>query len=532
MALYTNEQIQRANDSSLEIYLRKRGEQLKPSGTEFILIYTDSTGTHDSITIRNNKWYDHKNGIGGYPIQFMKEFYGLNFREALKELLYGEEPMLNGWTDSSESVSNHKKQNESVYEKQKIPYTEMCSEEKREVSKNTNEEFNIPKKAEFILPVKANNNDRLFEYLIEKRYISKEVVEKFVDKGLIYQESKYGNIVFLGTDENSVPKSASKKSTSNNGKKFKIKVTGSDTSFGFCWRGKSERVFVFEASVDLMSFITLSKEDWENDNYIALDGLSPKPLLRFIEENKTIKEIYLCLDYDIAGIEAGEKINDILDEMYGDKINTVVINPLYKDWNEELKAKNGKEAIRIQMHPKKESCKKTIKNLISLNKNNENKYISWRNKGYEENGINFYIDQIKRDFVLIEKSVEILDDENIKILRGAFLRLADISASIICKSMKDNNISTYIDVMLQIEKEYKPYKDKCVMKNRIEQIKEEIGYLENSFIDNSQSFLLWVKKLLNTSIKAEIYTETDYIKELERVKITQQSQQQQMTMNM
>ena len=531
MALYTKEQIQKANDSSLETYLRKRGEQLKPSGTEFILIYTDSTGTHDSITIRNNKWYDHKNGIGGYPIQFMKEFYGLNFREALKELLYGEEPMLNGWTDSSESVSNYKKQNVKNYE------DESVNKNKKQVkvydeSKNINQEINIPKKAEFILPVKANNNYRLFEYITEKRYISKEVVEKFLDKELIYQESKYGNVVFLGTDENGVPKSASKKSTSNNGKKFKIKVKGSDTSFGFCWRGESERVFVFEASVDLMSFITLSKGDWENDNYIALDGLSPKPLLRFIEENKNIKEVYLCLDYDIAGIEAGEKINDILDEMYGDKINTVIINPLYKDWNEELKAKNGKEAIRIQMHPKKESCKKTIKNLICLNKNNENKYISWRNKGYEENGINFYIDQIKRDFVLIEKSVEILDDENIKILRGAFLRLADISASIICKSMKDNNISTYIDVMLQIEKEYKPYKDKCVMKNRIEQIKEEIGYLENSFTDNSQSFLLWVKKLLNTSIKAEIYTETDYIKELERVKITQQSQQQQMTMNM
>ena len=182
------------------------------------------------------------------------------------------------------------------------------------------------------------------------------------------------------------------------------------------------------------------------------------------------------------------------------------------------------------MHPKKECCKKTIKNLISLNKNDENKYIAWRNKGYEEKGINFYIDQIKRDFGLIEKSVEILDDENIKMLKGAFLRIADISASIICKSIKDDcTISTYIDLMLQIEDEYKPYKDKCVMKNRIEQIKEEIGYLENSFIDNSQSFLLWAKNLLSTSIKAEIYTETDYIKELERMKITQQSQ---MTMNM
>ncbi len=519
MALYTKEQIQKANDSSLETYLRKRGEQLKPSGTEFILIYKDSTGTHDSITIRNNKWYDHKNGIGGYPIQFMKEFYGLNFRDALKELLYGEEPMLNGWDDSSESVSNNKKQ--------------RIENNKNNETTKINEEINIPKKSEFILPVKANNNDRLFEYLTEKRYISKEVVAKFVDKGFIYQESKYGNIVFLGTDKNGVPKSASKKSTSNNGKKFKIKVTGSDTLFGFCWRGKSERVFVFEAAVDLMSFITLSKEDWENDSYIALDGLSPKPLLRFIKENKNIKEIYLCLDYDIAGIEAGEKINDMLDEMYGNKINTVIINPLYKDWNEELKAKNGKEAIAIQMHPKKEGCKKTIKNLISLNKNDENKYIAWRDENYKQKGINFYIEQIKRDFVLIEKSVEILDDENIKILRGAFLRLTDISASIICKSMKDNyTISTYIDVMLQIEDEYKPYKDKCVMKNRIEQIKEEIGYLENSFTDNSQSFLLWVKKLLNTSIKAEIYAETDYIKELERMKMTEQSQQPQMTMNM
>lgn len=533
MALYTNEQIQRANDSSLETYLRKRGEQLKPSGTEFILIYTDSTGTHDSITIRNNKWYDHKNGIGGYPIQFMKKFYGLNFREALKELLYGEEPMLNGWADSSESVSIHKKQNVKNNEDKSV------NKNKKQVKiyeepKNINQEINIPKKAEFILPVKANNNDRLFDYLTEKRYISKEVVEKFLNKELIYQESKYGNVVFLGTNENGVPKSASKKSTSNNGKRFKIKVKGSDTSFGFCWRGKSERVFVFEAAVDLMSFITLSKEDWENDNYIALDGLSPKPLLRFIEENKNIKEIYLCLDYDIAGIEASEKINDILDEMYGDKINTVIIKPLYKDWNEELKAKNGKEALMIQMHPKKESCKKTIKNLISLNKNDENKYISWRDENYKQKGINFYIDQIKRDFDLIEKieKSKIPNNEDISILRGAFLRIADISASIICKSMEDNNISTYIDVMLQIEKEYKPYKDKCVMKNRIEQMKEEIGYLENSFIDNSQSFLLCVKNLLNTSIKAEIYAETDYIKKLERMKITEEPQQPQMTMNM
>ena len=74
MALYTKEQIEKANSVNLEVYLGMRGEKLKRVGSEYTLIYRDSSGEHDSISIRGNRWYDHKNMVGGYTIKFMKEF--------------------------------------------------------------------------------------------------------------------------------------------------------------------------------------------------------------------------------------------------------------------------------------------------------------------------------------------------------------------------------------------------------------------------------------------------------------------------
>ena len=94
MALYTQEQIDKANQTNLEEFLQQKGERLKKTGSESVLIYKDSTGEHDSISVRRNRWYDHKNMRGGYPLKFMQEFYGMNFRTAMKELLHGEEPEL------------------------------------------------------------------------------------------------------------------------------------------------------------------------------------------------------------------------------------------------------------------------------------------------------------------------------------------------------------------------------------------------------------------------------------------------------
>jgi len=68
---YTDEQKQHANSVDLPTFLRMRGEKLVPVGREFKLVYHDGYGKHDSITISGSQWYDHKNQIGGGPIEFM-----------------------------------------------------------------------------------------------------------------------------------------------------------------------------------------------------------------------------------------------------------------------------------------------------------------------------------------------------------------------------------------------------------------------------------------------------------------------------
>ena len=84
---FTDEQKQLANSVDLAEYLRVRGEKLERAGVEHKLIYYDSSGKHDSITIRGSKWFDHKNQTGGGAIKFMQEFYGMDFQTAVQELL-------------------------------------------------------------------------------------------------------------------------------------------------------------------------------------------------------------------------------------------------------------------------------------------------------------------------------------------------------------------------------------------------------------------------------------------------------------
>ena len=84
---FTDEQKILANSVDLEEFLRMRGEKLERVGREHKLIYYDSSGKHDSITIRGSKWFDHKNQTGGGAIKFMQEFYGMDFQTAVQELL-------------------------------------------------------------------------------------------------------------------------------------------------------------------------------------------------------------------------------------------------------------------------------------------------------------------------------------------------------------------------------------------------------------------------------------------------------------
>lgn len=499
MALYIQEQIDKANQTNLEEFLQQKGERLRKTGSESVLIYKDSTGEHDSISVRRNRWYDHKNMRGGYPLKFMQEFYGMNFRAAMKELLNGEEPGF-GRKRNKEDEKN------------------VMQPEKAVVQENQ-ERFACPsEKSEFILPEKDSNMKRVFAYLLKTRFLDKDVVKSFVEQKTLYQEKEHGNVVFVGTDKEGVPKSACKKSTAEQTKSFRMTVTGSDCRYDFCWRGDSNKLYVFEAAIDLMSFITLRNDKWKADSFLALDGLSPKPLLQFLEDQKNIHEIFLCLDYDAAGIKACDKLKDILIEKGYDGEKIKRESPLYKDWNEQLKAEHGVVPILPQSHLKKTAYHVAVRKLGIMNANTESPYMKWRKQEYEKSGIHFYLEQIKRDFKQAEKSVK-KGEADTKPLLASIFRMAYLSVCLMCEVKGEDSLpelTMYQTTIQEFEKAYKPYLDKARMDRRIQEMKEEMEHLKTLGVQDKPSLFVLAKNMADMAMRAIIYVETEYPQELER----------------
>lgn len=86
---FSDDDLYRANTADLVSYLERRGERMKRVGSTYKYIYTDGSGTHDSVTISGGKWYDHKNQRGGYAVKFLQEFLGFSFQDSVIELLGG-----------------------------------------------------------------------------------------------------------------------------------------------------------------------------------------------------------------------------------------------------------------------------------------------------------------------------------------------------------------------------------------------------------------------------------------------------------
>ena len=275
---YTQEQIDRANQVNLEQFLRSQGEELMKSGREY------RWKNHDSLTVKGNKWFRHSQSKGGYPIDFVMEFYNKTFPEAMK-MLIGEEAI----EIAAEPAPN----------------------------------------AEFRLPPRCETNNRIIKYLTEERKLPKELVEEFIASGLIYEDAKHHNVVFIGKDTNGIPRYAHCRGTSD---KFRMDGAGSDKSYGFCYRGKGKELFVFEAPIDLLSHIALYPAEWRERSYLSLGGVSTKALERFLSECQDIESIYIATDNDQAGNNAAEKLAELIPQ----EISVYRFLPQAKDWNEDL----------------------------------------------------------------------------------------------------------------------------------------------------------------------------------------------------
>ncbi|RHR85146.1 DUF3991 domain-containing protein [Roseburia sp. AF15-21] len=289
---YTEEQIARANQTDLVSFLNAQGEQLVKSGREY------RWKKHDSVTVSGNRWYRHSQNKGGYPVDFVMEFYHVTFPEAVK-MLIGEEG------------------------------------EGRQKSC-------LAPSPDFRLPEKSETNETVIKYLTEIRRLEKDLVEEWIAGGNIYEEKKHHNVVFVGRDADGIPRYAHCRGTG--GIKYRGDVAGSDKSYGFCHRGEDNQLFVFEAAIDLLSFIQLFPKDWKKRSYLSLGGVSSVALMTFLSERPQITSVFLCLDNDHTGNEACEKLAGEIPDGY----RVIRLKPARKDWNEILCDENADRKKVIQ----------------------------------------------------------------------------------------------------------------------------------------------------------------------------------------
>lgn len=319
---FTEAQRQQAATVDLPAFLRSRGETLQPSGRDLRL------DSDHSVTVRGSEWYDHAAQRGGGPVSFVRQHYDLSYPEAMRLLL-------------GSGIAS-------------------CQTVKQETA---------PPKP-FALPPAHTDMRRVYAYLMRQRNIDGRVVGAFAKAGLLYEDADHHNCVFVGKDEQGIARHAHKRSTNSFGKSFRLNVDGSDPRYSFHHIGTSGCLYVFEAPIDMLSYITLHPDNWQQHSYVACCGVSFQPVQQMLHwpavsgsipvvtsaaahtatpavpstaapdtvkqtdtSNPRYNTVFLCLDNDNAGRVASERMTKLLAEQ---GVCAQRLTPQNKDWNDDL----------------------------------------------------------------------------------------------------------------------------------------------------------------------------------------------------
>lgn len=255
--------------------------------------------SHDSLVISPEKgfyWFSQDIGSTN-PIDFYMLVENMNFKDAVYKVL---------------DVMNYD------YSKSNIVID--------------TEENGAINNAKFMLPKRAENDKRAFAYLVKTRKLDGTLIKELMKKGLIYQDEKHANVVFLGKNYDGEVVSAFKRSSFTKGEIYKGDALGSHKDYRFRIENPESKVVnVFESEIDLLSYVTMQSKRERNENYISLGGVSMRALLQFLKHSD-IEQINICTDNDDAGNAAAASIKEKL----GDKYLITRELPIGKDFNEDL----------------------------------------------------------------------------------------------------------------------------------------------------------------------------------------------------
>lgn len=296
---FTKEQREQARRTDLANFLISHGEKVKKSGSEYE--WLDGS---QKVTIRGHLWYHQYEQKGGDAVDFVRRFYNKDYAEAVEMLLNNCDGQI--------------------------------------VNLQTTEREQKP----FILPPRNDRMSRVFSYLLLTRGIDKDVLFEFVKNKMIYESAYYHNAVFVGYDSSGKPRHAHKRGTVTNNP-YKGNVAGSQPEYSFHFNGTSDKIFLFEAPIDMLSYISMHKKNWKEHSYAASCSVSDRVLFQCLNDNPNIKNVFLCFDNDEAGQTANKRIADKLNKL---NIQNEILIPTHKDWNEDLTlSEKGDERICHQV---------------------------------------------------------------------------------------------------------------------------------------------------------------------------------------
>lgn len=302
---FTEEQIYRAAHTDIKSFLEAKGEKVLRSGSEWMW------EGNKSVKIRGHVFYDHSTEEKGTAIDFLGAFYNMKFQDAVLTLL-GDEYCGVALVRSNNIV------------KEKKP---------------------------FALPKRNRNMQRVYAYLMQERKIDESIISFFAHLRTLYESDRTHNCVFVGLDVNGKARAAHQRGTLSD-RPYRGDVDGSEKEYFFNFYGGSDRLYVFEAPIDLMSFLTLNKHScWQQHNFLALGGLSDRALVRFLKEHPNIKRVIFCFDNDANAKkkDGSPDVNhgQVIAEQYRISFSrqgyeVKILTPELKDWNEVLKNRNKK----------------------------------------------------------------------------------------------------------------------------------------------------------------------------------------------
>lgn len=290
----------------------KLGLHLKRIGKYYSLVEYDSTliDVEKNCFWRNSRFSQGFKGGAGSSIDFIMEFAGeTNCRDAMKRLagMYG---------------INKKNSEKPRYEKQgkQEPNTAVQKKGYKQL---------------LWLPVKDNNNSRVFQYLLG-RGISEEIINFFLDRDMLYQDIRKNCVFVSPMRDFACIRGTDKK------RRFIKDCMGCNYESCFFFKGdNADRLVMAESVIDVMSIMTYMNHyciSYKEYAYLATSGTNKVQSLFYHIQNEQpkINKIYLCNDNDDAGADADKKAEYGLKKMGYEGECKIEKSPKGKDWNEYI----------------------------------------------------------------------------------------------------------------------------------------------------------------------------------------------------